>query len=46
MLKSIGDIWFGLSREVGCFSEGFVKSGFTAFHMLKCVVKCVIVVLS
>ena len=24
MLKSIGDIWFGCSREVGCFSEGLL----------------------
>ena len=22
MLKSIGDIWFGCFREIGCFSEG------------------------
>ena len=22
MLKSIGDIWFGCSQEIGCFSEG------------------------
>ena len=25
MLKSIGVIWFGCSREVGCFSEGCQK---------------------
>ena len=24
MFKSIGDIWFGCSREVGCFSEGLL----------------------
>ena len=24
LLKSIGDIWFGCSREVGCFSEGLL----------------------
>ena len=24
MLKSIGDIWFGCSREVCCFSEGLL----------------------
>ena len=25
MLKSIGDIWFGCSQEVGCFSEGLLR---------------------
>ena len=25
MLKSIGDIWFGCSREVGWFSEGLLR---------------------
>ena len=25
MLKSIGDNWFGCSREFGCFSEGLLR---------------------
>ena len=25
MLKSIRDIWFGCSQEVGCFSEGLLR---------------------
>ena len=28
-LKSIGDNWFGCSREAGCFSEGFYSSSNT-----------------
>ena len=27
MLKSISDIWFGCSREVGYFSEGLLREG-------------------